>query len=36
MKDAIKFANALAGLSTTKLGTAQSMPKRLEIDNFNA
>ncbi|PPR40704.1 MAG: Ribokinase [Alphaproteobacteria bacterium MarineAlpha5_Bin12] len=36
MKDAIKFANALAGLSTTKFGTAQSMPKRLEIDNFNA
>ena len=35
VKDAIKFANALAGLSTTKIGTAQSMPNRLEIDSLN-
>lgn len=34
-KEAIQFANALAGLSTTKIGTAQSMPNRLEIDSFN-
>ena len=33
--EAIKFANALAGLSTTKVGTAQSMPNRLEIDALN-
>ena len=34
-KEAIQFANALAGLSTTKIGTAQSMPNRLEIDSLN-
>ena len=34
MKDAIKFANATAGLSTTKIGTANSMPSRAEIDNL--
>ena len=35
IKKAIRFANALAGLSTTKIGTAQSMPSRLEIDSLN-
>jgi len=35
IKKAIQFANALAGLSTTKIGTAQSMPSRLEIDSLN-
>ena len=35
IKDAIQFANALAGLSTTKIGTAKSMPERLEIDKLN-
>jgi len=35
IKDAIKFASALAGLSTTKIGTAKSMPNRVEIDNLN-
>ena len=35
IKSAIQFANALAGLSTTKVGTAQSMPERLEIDKLN-
>ena len=35
VKDAIKFASALAGLSTTKIGTAKSMPNRVEIDNLN-
>ena len=36
VKDAIKFASALAGLSTTKIGTAKSMPNRLEIDSLKA
>ncbi len=35
INDAIKFASALAGLSTTKIGTAKSMPNRLEIDTLN-
>ena len=35
ISDAIKFANALAGLSITKIGTAKSMPNRLEIDSLN-
>ena len=35
VKDAIQFANAVAGLSTTKIGTAKSMPNRLEIDSLN-
>jgi len=35
IRDAIKFASALAGLSTTKIGTAKSMPNRVEIDNIN-
>ena len=34
IKDAIKFASATAGLSTTKIGTANSMPSRDEIDNL--
>ena len=34
IKDAIKFASATAGLSTTKIGTANSMPSRDEIDKF--
>ena len=32
--DAIKFASATAGLSTTKVGTANSMPSREEIDKL--
>jgi len=31
---AIQFANALAGLSTTKVGTAKSMPTRTEINKL--
>ena len=34
IKDAIKFASATAGLSTTKIGTANSMPFRSEIDKL--
>ena len=34
IKDAIKFANITAGLSTTKIGTANSMPTREEIDKL--
>ena len=34
ISEALQFANALAGLSTTKLGTAKSMPTRIEIDNL--
>jgi len=34
-KESIQFASALAGLSTTKVGTAKSMPNRLEIDSLN-
>ena len=34
IKDAIKFASATAGLSTTKIGTANSMPSRDEIDKL--
>ena len=34
IKDAIKFASATAGLSTTKIGTANSMPSREEIDKL--
>ncbi|PPR47042.1 MAG: Ribokinase [Alphaproteobacteria bacterium MarineAlpha5_Bin9] len=32
IRDSIKFANVTAGLSTTKIGTAKSMPTRSEID----
>ena len=32
IKDSIIFANITAGLSTTKIGTAKSMPLRSEID----
>jgi len=32
IKDSIAFANTTAGLSTTKVGTASSMPLRSEID----
>ena len=34
IKDAILFASATAGLSTTKIGTANSMPNRDEIDKI--
>ena len=34
IKDAIAFATATAGLSTTKIGTANSMPSREEIDKI--
>ena len=34
IREAIKFANAVAGLSTTKIGTAKSMPKRVEIEGL--
>ena len=34
IKDAIMFASATAGLSTTKIGTANSMPSRAEIDKL--
>jgi len=34
IKEAIKFANTVAGLSTTSIGTAKSMPFRNEIENF--
>ena len=33
-KEAISFASATAGLSTTKIGTANSMPSREEIDKI--
>ena len=32
--EAIQFANAVGGLSATKIGTAKSMPLREEIDNL--
>ena len=34
IKNAIKFASVTAGLSTTKIGTANSMPSRDEIDKL--
>ena len=34
IRDAIAFASATAGLSTTKIGTANSMPFRDEIDKI--
>ena len=34
IRDAIAFASATAGLSTTKIGTANSMPIREEIDKI--
>ena len=34
ISEALKFANALAGLSTTRVGTSQSMPIRTEIDKL--
>tara|TARA_Y100001970_G_scaffold242577_1_gene307122 strand:- start:1107 stop:2021 length:915 start_codon:yes stop_codon:yes gene_type:complete len=34
IRDAIAFASATAGLSTTKIGTANSMPNREEIDKI--
>ena len=34
IKEAIAFASATAGLSTTKIGTADSMPSREEIDKI--
>ena len=32
--DSIKFANTFAGISTTRIGTAKSMPSREEIDKL--
>ncbi len=34
LEDAIIFANAVASLKVTKLGTAPAMPKRKEIDHL--
>ena len=34
--DAVKFANAVAALSVTKIGTSNTMPSRMEIDAFLA
>jgi len=34
IKEAIQFANAVGGLSATKIGTAKSMPLREDIDNL--
>jgi len=34
LEEAIRFGNAVAGLSVTKLGTAPSMPKRAEVDTL--
>ena len=34
IKDALKFANIFAGISTTRIGTANSMPSREEIDKL--
>ena len=32
--DSLKFANTFAGISTTRIGTANSMPSRDEIDKL--
>ncbi|MEP6985105.1 MAG: PfkB family carbohydrate kinase [Chloroflexota bacterium] len=32
LEEAIRFGNAVAGLSVTKLGTAPSMPTRTEVE----
>ncbi len=32
LEEAIRFGNAVAGLSVTKMGTAPSMPTRAEVD----
>tara|TARA_Y100000590_G_scaffold468220_1_gene650047 strand:- start:1867 stop:2784 length:918 start_codon:yes stop_codon:yes gene_type:complete len=34
IEESIRFANAVGALSTTKIGTAKSMPLREEIDNL--
>ena len=34
IEEALKFANAFAGISTTRIGTANSMPSRDEIDKL--
>jgi len=34
IEEALKFANVFAGISTTKIGTANSMPSRAEIDKL--
>ena len=34
VNEAIKFANCYAGISTTRIGTANSMPSREEIDKI--
>jgi ribokinase len=33
-KDALTFANKVAGISTTKLGAANSMPTIKEVENY--
>ena len=33
-QDSLKFANTFAGISTTRIGTANSMPTRSEIDKL--
>ena len=33
IRETLVFANTTAGLSTTKIGTANSMPNRDEIEN---
>ena len=33
-KDALIFANKVAGISTTRLGAASSMPTLKEVDNY--
>ena len=34
IKDSLIFANTFAGISTTRVGTAKSMPTREEIDKL--
>ena len=34
IKDSLIFANTVAGISTTRVGTAKSMPTREEIDKL--
>ena len=34
ISEALKFANAFAGISTTRIGTANSMPSRAEIEKL--
>ena len=34
IEESLKFANTFAGISTTRIGTANSMPSRVEIDKL--